>query len=526
MAISEPAEGLPFARAARHEATHADDPGLAGTLALVLGFALVWALYYAIAEAPVGIKHDMAEAYAWGRQFQLGYNQHPPFWAWIAGLWFRLLPRTQWAFGLLSSLNAAIGLCGAWRATGELATGTARRAGFVLLLLTPLYTFYAYKYDANIIFISIWPWTLFAFLRAIETRRAGPALGFGLCVGIAMMSKYYALILIATCFLAALAHPRRRDYFTSAAPWLSGGVAAAILAPHVWWLLAHRAPPIHYLESISGAAWPWVLDHAGTTLGGVIGMNAAPVGLVALAALAARRAGQAKAPAAADPGRAVRLRLLAILTLAPLLLSFAAALVLRTTLTSEMLIGTFPLLPLLAIEAAAPLDTARLARLATVLAGVLTCGALLVAPGFAWWRTWRSPAAMKAEPFQEVARTATRIWRAETHLPLDYVAGTVWYENETAFYSRERPHVFVQFHYAMSLWVTPGRLARHGLLSVCRADDKTCLAATARFVTPRSTATRVVLAHHFWGHTARPVAFVITVIPPWRAKPGQPKPRG
>ena len=65
----------------------------------------------------------MAEAYAWGQEFQLGYNQHPPFWAWVCGLWFQVFPRTGWAFALLSSTNAAIGLWGAWTLIGDFAEG-------------------------------------------------------------------------------------------------------------------------------------------------------------------------------------------------------------------------------------------------------------------------------------------------------------------------------------------------------------------------------------------------------------------
>ena len=196
-------------------------PGLPTMLALFAAFVAAWALFFTITEAPVAIKHDMAEAYAWGQEFQLGYNQHPPFWAWICGLWFSIFPRTGWAFALLSSLNAAIGLWGAWMLIGDFTEGRKRVAAWALLLLTPLYTFYAYKYNANIIFLSIWPWTLHYFMRSVQDRGIGDAIAFGVSIGLALMSKYYALILVATCFLAALQHPSRRKYFAAASPYVS-----------------------------------------------------------------------------------------------------------------------------------------------------------------------------------------------------------------------------------------------------------------------------------------------------------------
>ena len=93
--------------------------------ALFVAFVAVWSVYFAIAESQASIHNDMAEAYAWGREFRLGYNQHPPFWAWMCGLWFLVFPRTGWAFALLSSVNAGIGLWGAWRLIGDFAGGAA-----------------------------------------------------------------------------------------------------------------------------------------------------------------------------------------------------------------------------------------------------------------------------------------------------------------------------------------------------------------------------------------------------------------
>ncbi len=489
------------------------EPGLATILTLLGVFVVIWTLYFAITEAPVAIKHDMAEAYAWGRQFQLGYNQHPPFWAWICGLWFRVFPRTEWAFAALSSLNAGIGLWGAWMAIGDFAAGSTRKAAWVLLLLTPLYTFYAYKYDANIIFLSIWPWTLHYFMRSLQGRGVRDAIRFGVCVGLALMSKYYALILLAGCFLAVLQHPARRRYFASASPYVTAVVAAAIFVPHVWWLLTHRAPPLRYLDSRLDWPWHWVLDEAAKAFFGVLGMNLGVVLVVALV----RRTARPDGPAAAardggDPTRCI----LATLTLTPLVLTVASGLALRTTVTSEMMIGTFPLAPLLAIELAGMRDTGRLLRIAVRLAAVVTLGALAIAPAFAWWRTYRSPEAMKGVPFQELAIAATQIWHWRTSLPLDYVAGTDWYANEAAFYSPDRPHAFTDFDYSENLWVTPEDIAQHGLLALCVSTDTRCLAATARFATPQATRTEISVAHAFLGHVARPMHFVVTVIPPRR----------
>ncbi len=119
-------------------------------------------------NADRALHFDLLEAYAWGQEFQLGYNQHGPFWAWIAGAWFLLFPNTNTSFVALEALNATLGLFGAWMLIGLFTKGWERHAATLLLVATPFYTFNAYKYNANTIFISLWPWTLYFFIRSVD----------------------------------------------------------------------------------------------------------------------------------------------------------------------------------------------------------------------------------------------------------------------------------------------------------------------------------------------------------------------
>jgi 4-amino-4-deoxy-L-arabinose transferase-like glycosyltransferase len=486
----------------------ATGPGLPAQTAAVLfvAFVAVWSLYFAIAESQASIHGDMAEAYAWGREFQLGYNQHPPFWAWICGVWFAVFPRAGWAFAMLSSVNAAIGLLGSWKLVGRFARGDERIAATALLLLTPFYTFLSYKYNANSIFLSIWPWTTYFFLRAIDEDGIVDAILFGVGMGLALLSKYYALILGATCFLAALQHPGRARYFRSASPYVSIAVAAALCAPHIGWLLTSGAPPVRYLSRISGRGYGVTAFYAATAFFGALAQNAVVFGLVALAAFLAPRGEITRIRP--------RLRLLATLALAPLLLTVLAGVTLRTKVSTNMLIGTFSLMPLLAIEIAGSRGLERLRWLSTRLAAGLSLGALAVSPAVALGKAWFSHDSNDTEPRKELAEAATKFWRETTGRSLVYVGGSPPYDKAVAFYSAERPHVFVGFDYFANQWVTPRLLAEKGLLSVCVTTDAGCLAATTALATPLAKQTEMTLSHRFWGHEAKPVSFIVTAIPP------------
>ena len=74
-------------------------------LVLILAHVATMTLFPTIARLPGAVWDDLLEAWAWGKQFQLGYYKHPPLYAWIVGLWFKFLPRTDACFYLLSAIN-------------------------------------------------------------------------------------------------------------------------------------------------------------------------------------------------------------------------------------------------------------------------------------------------------------------------------------------------------------------------------------------------------------------------------------
>ena len=505
----------------------------------IAAFVAVWTLYFIVTEYASSLHNDMAEAYSWGKEFQLGYNQHPPFWAWVCGAWFLIFPRLNAAFALLSMLNAGVGLLGVWAVVGRFVEGDRRVAATALLALTPFYSFLAYKYNANSIFLSLWPWMLYAFVGALRSRDLKDTLLFGAMTGLALDSKYYALTLVATCGLAALASGERRRYFGSLSPYLSGAVALALWAPHLIWLVETGAPPVLYLARVSGRGFGEATAFAIAALTGALAQQMLLFGVVALCRfplpfgervrvrgplliLPSRWFSPPPQPspikeeeAERAPGHLNResLRFVAVLALAPPLLSVAAALVLRTKLSSNMLIGVFPLSPLLAMEVLRP-DPARLRLWALRGATVVSLGALALSPLVAVGKAWFGRDSEDSEPRREAALAATNVWRRATAAPLAFVAGSFRYDNAAVFYSPEHPSAFVEFDTFGNRWATPEVLAAHGLLTICRADDAECLAKTEGYVTPQARREKVALAHIAFGRARKSVDFVVTAIPP------------
>ena len=480
-------------------------------LLYLAAFGLVWAGYFIVSESSASLHQDMTEAYVWGREFRLGYNQHPPFWAWICGLWFAVLPRWQSLFLALSALNATIGLWGAWRVIGRFAAGETRIAATSLLVLSPFYTFFAFKYNANSIFLSLWPWTIYFYDRAVAQRRIGDALALGALVAAGLLSKYFALVFDATLALALFARADWRAYFRSASPYVSALVAAVLIAPHVVWLVSSGAPPLRYLGSVSGLGPLAGFNNAQATLFGALAGLAAPIVLVGFFAKdRINETGATLRRRWLEP----RYRELTVLAFAPLALSLVAAVVMEVKLATVMLIGAFPLGPLWLIETVAPAPLRALARVSFRLAVALSLASLLASPLVALWGAMRAGNVKYTEPRPELADAATRYWRQTVASPLLYVAGTPYFDDALAFYSDERPHAFSGFDLNRSRWVTPALLKAHGLLAVCKADDAHCLDETKRYAGADSHKATLTLAHGFLWITQKPETFVVTAIPP------------
>src|SRR5712692_5824506 len=136
---------LPAASRVRHRlstrrlaawlAACASDPR--ASLWLVIGFAAVhavlWTLVLINLKAAQDVHMDVAEAFAWGQKFQLGYGKHPPLAGWVAGVWFSFFPAKDWATYALAMATLGAGLVICWFIA--LRVVDRRRAFLVVVML-------------------------------------------------------------------------------------------------------------------------------------------------------------------------------------------------------------------------------------------------------------------------------------------------------------------------------------------------------------------------------------------------------
>jgi len=475
--------------------------------ALLLLHVSFWAVYGALAN-PRLVHPDMLEAYLWGHEFQLGYFKHPPFWAWIAGAWFEIFPRSNWAFYLLCSLNSGLALLGIWRLYGLYASAVARRAGFFLVLATPFYTFTCLNnFNANTILLSIWPWTVYVFARSIERGALGYAALFGAFAAASLLSKYYSAVPLLCCFIASLFHPNAKRYYRSIAPYLSLAVAALLIAPHGAWLFENGFPTLDYAESKTAFSdkktYLSILDF----FFGSLAFHSVMLGLILLA-----RRGAGKTDSRVLD--ASRVPFLAVLAFGPFVITTLVGLLAHVRLSTNFATAMFILVPLMLMEALrpSPRKLALFAKRFTVLIYAAALPVALATPHLMFFQ--QKP--VSTMPYFEAAEEAKRQWREATSEPLRTVAGTLPYSAVVAFYGEGEIKEFTDFDRRHAPWIDDNRLAETGLLAICGSWDQACHDSAAAYAARNGRQIDVTLVHREGRSEGPGIKLSIYVIPPWK----------
>jgi 4-amino-4-deoxy-L-arabinose transferase-like glycosyltransferase len=491
-------------------------------LLLIFAHVMTMTLFATIARLPTAVWDDMLEAWAWGQQFQLGYYKHPPLYAWIAGLWLRFVPRADASYYLLSAINIGAGLAGVWRLSRLLMRRYARLSTVSWLMFAPSYHYMATNFNANTILLSLWPWTAYFFVKSLQTHNWRDGIAFGLFSGCSLLGKYYSISLLASCFCAALLHPRARTYFRSAAPYCAVAVCAAVFAPHAWWAVKAGLPTVEY--ALAKGVRPWWLNTYDAMTTGLVAVAANALGSV-MVLMALGRRWLALVPRVWRFWKSRENAWIIMLGFGPIVMTLLLGVSGYVKIAPNFLIPTVYILPLLVLIPIGPALTPRRARTVMLAAAIFMVIALAASPIVAYTSMlFRLGDRQKVSP--EVATSATAIWHEEIGAPLRIVAGSAAFSLALPFYSIDGPAEFTHFSTQQAPWITPERTTREGLLCVCAGADTACIDQARRYETPDAKKIVRKFRKVFWGLRGLPIEVIMIMVPPRsgqspRARSGQ-----
>lgn len=218
----------------------------------VIAALTVWRLAW-LPAATLDLYVDEAQYWLWGREMAAGAYSKPPLVGWLiraatglAGSDDPWVVRAPWplvhgaaALAVMTLARRVAGPAVAALAGASYATMPAVSLGSVLV-----------STDSPMLLalsVSLWLWH-----RQAAGAGIGHAVALGLAMGAGLWAKYAMLFALAGLALAVMADRAWRLRARDAAVAL--GVAAAVIAPNLWWNLTHGMATLRHTVEIAGAA--------------------------------------------------------------------------------------------------------------------------------------------------------------------------------------------------------------------------------------------------------------------------------
>jgi 4-amino-4-deoxy-L-arabinose transferase-like glycosyltransferase len=494
---------------------------------LVIGFAtahaVLWTFILINLKAAQDVHMDVAEAFAWGQKFQLGYGKHPPLAGWVAGLWFKMFPVADWATYALAMTTLACGLVICWLIA--LRVVDYRRAFFVVVMLAlyPIFNFKGFKYNPDLLQLVTLPLLVLAYLDAFKKRTARSGLWLGLAGALALMTKYWVLTMIGAVGLAAFIHPDRLKFLRSPAPWVAIAVAIAAMIPHLMWLKEVDFVPLTYAGDVYGLSSK---AQSAELVLGYIGHNlallAVPVALAGLAlawtvrrpSVALARIWSRGANAGVNLSQALNIWIIQIVVaVGPPL----GGLIFTVYMKTDWGISLFFLTPLALVA----IPALRLHRIAlfriTAIWLLLTLATLVASPYIAAREMAENPnGASSYGARSQLARELTEEWHRRFHTRWAVVAGTTEIGEPMTFYSSDHPAPFTPGEVWSSGLTSLEEARRLGFVGICDTSDGRLPVCEAWMAANGKDAEQVAIStqRFFHGHPGPAITWKVYIVSP------------
>jgi 4-amino-4-deoxy-L-arabinose transferase-like glycosyltransferase len=501
---------------------------------LVFGFAALHAWFWTFIlinlKAAQDVHMDVAEAFAWGQKFQLGYGKHPPLAGWVAGLWFTLFPAADWATYALAMATLGCGLVISWLIAIRVLD--YRRAFFVVVMLAlyPIFNFKGFKYNPDLLQLVTLPLVVLAYLNAFEKRSVTSGLWLGLAGALALMTKYWVLTMIGAVGLAALIHPDRLLFLRSPAPWVAIATLVVAMIPHLLWLKQVDFVPLTYAGDVYGLtsraqSAQLVLGYVGHNLA----LLAVPVALAVLALALRRRwwvtlvrhplalltqPWSRGANAGVNGSQALNIWIIQIVVaIGPPL----GGLIFTVYMKTDWGISLFFLTPLALVAIPAlRLQKRALFHIAAIWL-VATLAVLVASPTIAEREMAANPnGASGYGARSQLARELTQEWHRRFPTRWAVVAGTTEVGEPLTFYSPDHPAPFTPGEVWSSGLTSLEEAKRLGFIGVCDTSDGRLPVCEAWMAANGKDAEQVAITtqRFFRGHPGPAITWKVYIVPP------------
>lgn len=198
---------------------------------VLVSVIFLWRLYL---SATLQLHPDEAYYWLWSRHLDISYFDHPPMVAYF--IWLgTLVSRSEMWVRLSGALVMLLLSRLMWQLSMQLFKSVPVAAGSVILFnLYPLTMLGMVVITPDVPVLLFWSLGVYLFWQIMRSGQAWRWYPLGLCFGMALLSKYTA-ILMPACFLLYLLISEDRRWLTTIHPYLAILLGLACFLPVVFW---------------------------------------------------------------------------------------------------------------------------------------------------------------------------------------------------------------------------------------------------------------------------------------------------
>ena len=217
---------------------------------------------------PLNALPDEAYHFVWSRHLAFGYYDQPPLLTWSLALFYWLTGSKILAVRLVPALLDAWSSYYVFRLGRELGGGQTAFWSVAVMHVTPLFTAGAMLATPDAPMVSFLCGATHYLHRALTREKTGAWLLAGLFAGLALLSKYTAVLFFPSVLLY-LWFGRDRRCLTRKEPWLACALAALLFSPVVIWNASHEWVSFafqwtHGFDTREFPQWRHLVDYLGS----------------------------------------------------------------------------------------------------------------------------------------------------------------------------------------------------------------------------------------------------------------------
>jgi len=254
---------------------------LLAVVALIAALTALRVIYAGVTD----LRTDEAYYWTWSKENVLSFLDHPPMIAWFIRFGTAIFGDTNLGVrfaGVLAMLATQLLLADiVWRVTRNV------RAVLVAVLMPEAAVYYGLlmaKVAPDVALIPFVVAMVWALIRLNESNDARWWLAAGLFAGLALLSKFTAVMLLPAVVAFALVPPWRRRWLRSPYPWLAALIAVVVFLPVLIWNTEHDWASFRFQSVRATATHEWSFRTVGDFIGlqfGLVGPILLPVVLSA-----------------------------------------------------------------------------------------------------------------------------------------------------------------------------------------------------------------------------------------------------